>query len=131
MVMEYSPGKTPKGRQCVLLLSSGTVTFDEADRFANLLLPGGEFYGMPLMATVKDGTDFTLDARKRFANMGNTNDDFPTAIVITSAPVRLMINFIVKASNLTRSKPSVVKFFSEKGEAMKWLDEEMDQRSTK
>lgn len=75
-----------------------------------------------------EGTEYSIEARKGFASMGQAQPGVigpPTAVVIKSASLRMVVNFIVKANNVARKTPTRVKFFSEMEPALAWLDAEL------
>ena len=124
MAMEFSSTKLPSGRPALYIKCSGQVTADDAERLKREAGLNGQYYGLPMLNIMAPGTDVSMEARKIFANMGDTTGDYPVAFVLDSAPLRLIINFIIKAGNLKRTTPTNLKFFSEESEAMKWLDVE-------
>lgn len=130
MTMELSTTRTPRGRTVGLLNASGTVTVEDTAKVRRATEPGGEFHGLALLSIVADKTEYPVEARKSFAEMGAGGDGSgapPTAVVIGSAALRVIVNFIVKASNVTRKGPNRVKFFAEVGPAMEWLDAQLDE----
>mgnify|MGYP001470302603 CR=1 FL=1 len=124
MGMEFSSTKLRSGRPAVFIRSSGQVSGEDAERVKREVGPNGQYHGLPMLTTVEPETNFSMEARKGFADMGDATADYPVAVVLTSAPMRLIIHFIVKASNLKRERPTNLKFFSDESAAMKWLDSE-------
>ena len=126
MGMEFLSTKLASGRPAVFVKVTGLVTGDDATRLKQNVAPGAPYAGLPMLTNVAGDADFSMEARKGFADMGDATGDAPIAVVMTSAPLRMVINFIVKAGNLKRKKPTNLKFFAEESEARKWLDAELD-----
>ena len=129
MTIELTKMTTPKGRPAVHMRSSGYMTGDDAAKVNTSLQPGAPFADLPIFAVVTEDAEFSVEARKGFASMGGANpenSDLPTAVVLRSTPQRMMISFIMKASDQLRGRKTPMKFFSNEAEALGWLDAELD-----
>lgn len=125
MTVELSPMTTPRARAAMQMKVRGVMTLEDAAQYKRATEPGGAAYGLPLLCLVDEGTDIPVEVQKSFADVSDSGEA-PVAVVITSAPLRMVINFIVKAGNLSRPRPLKLKFFSEPVSAAAWLDTEVD-----
>ncbi len=123
MPLNYAVEKTPKGRSFLRSVSSGAVTAEDVKQFGAVIGPGQPLEGFPILSIVEPGAEFSPESRKVFGGMGTKGGPTTvTAVVVPSAPLRVMISFIVKvagASDHTR-------FFANEPEARAWLFEKVD-----
>ena len=120
MTMTYDLFKTAKGRTLLGIVSDGDVTVEQVNTLNADMAPGAKFANLPILALVKAGANFSSEARKAFTNQqgGATN---PVAIVVNSAPLRVMLAFIIRISGAA----SATQFFSSEGAALAWLEEKL------
>lgn len=124
MPMSYAVEKTPKGRSFVRTVSSGAVTADDVKGFSSVIGPGQPLAGFPILALVEPGADFSPESRKVFGGMGGQAGAATifTAVVVPSAPLRVMISFIVKVAGASDG----TRFFANEPEARSWLFDKVD-----
>lgn len=120
MTMTYDLFKTAKGHTVVRIVSSDDVTADQANKLNADMAAGAKFANLPILALVEPGANFSPEARKAFTSQqgGATN---PVAIVVNSAPLRVMLTFIIRISGAA----AATRFFSSEAEAQAWLDEKL------
>ena len=127
MGMDFSSTHLPSGRPALLIKVSGPVGQEDVDRLTQHIGKDGQYHRLPMLSLIASDADYSMEARRGFANMGgDTGVQAPVAVVMNSAPLRMIINFIVKAGNLRSGKPTNLKFFAAEDEARKWLDAECD-----
>jgi hypothetical protein len=122
MPMKMTLSTTRSGKPLVRSTSSGLLTEDDARQFHEAFSTSGPYRGLPLLAEMEKDTSFTAQSRKIFVqpNTGLTK----AAIVINSAPLRVMLNFMVKASAIGGRPDTMTQFFSTIPEAESWLAED-------
>ena len=124
MPLSFSTAKTPKGREYRRVLASGVVTADDALALNRDIAAGGPFERHPLLGLVESGADFSAEARQALTSGGKTGKDSnQTAIVVTSAPLRVMLSFVVRISG----GAGTTRFFAAEGPALAWFDESQNQ----
>ena len=78
--------------------------------------------GLPILAVVTEGAKFSPEARQAFTKMNaNGAQQAPVAVVVSSAPLRVMLGFIIRLSGAS----SVTKFFGTEADALTWLEEKL------
>lgn len=119
MSMSWTVEKTDGGGKYLRVVSWGRITAEDAQQFSNVIQPGAEHEGVPLLACVEPGADYSPQARKMFGEMGGPPGAprTPMAVVVPNAPLRVMIRFILKISGLVES----TRFFANETEARQWL----------
>lgn len=116
---------TPKtfsgGQPYLHVVGSGAVSGDDARGLMTRISRGGEFEGYPLLAELQGKVDLDAEARKAFATLNsgaNAARAVKVALVTASAPMRVMLNFIVRLS----PQVNETKFFATADEALIWLE---------
>ncbi|PZR08679.1 MAG: hypothetical protein DI536_24585 [Archangium gephyra] len=119
MSMTWTLEKPPGGRNYLRTVSSGTVTAEDVKTFAAAIQPGQPFFNTAILSVMEPGTDFTPQARKMFGEMGGAAGATrpPTAVVVASAPMRVLISFVLKVSGAAEA----TRFFANEPEAQRWL----------
>ncbi|MDP1828838.1 MAG: hypothetical protein Q8L48_36595 [Archangium sp.] len=126
MPMTFAPSKTPNGHPILRMVSSGEVTAADADNLTRSVTPGGPWENLPLLAIVEAGASFSAEARQAFtrSNDDKTKKRMPVAVVVTSAPLRVMLSFVVRMSGAAGH----TRFVSSEAEALSFLDEKLAER---
>lgn len=120
MPMTFSTAKTPKGTEYRRVVASGTVTVDDAQNLNRDIAIGGPFEKHPILGVVEAGADFSPEARQAMTSGGKKEGEGNnTAIVVTSAPLRVMLSFVVRISGGAEK----TRFFPSEAQALAWLDE--------
>jgi hypothetical protein len=126
MPLDYSFSRTPKGRAVARSFASGEVSADDARASMAALAAGGPYHGMANMSVVDPSASYSPESRKLFASI--TNLGGPFAVVVSSAAMRVMLNFVIKAATLKAAAfggpvaAYAVQFFKSEAEALAWLD---------
>ncbi len=120
MTMTYDTFKTTKGRTALRIVCSDDVTAEQANKLNADMAPGAKFANLPILALVAQGANFSSEARKAFTSQqgGASN---PVAIVVNSAPLRVMLTFIIRISGAA----AATQFFSSEEAALAWLEEKL------
>jgi hypothetical protein len=123
MPMTIAKAKTAKGHEYLKIHSFGDVTAADAEALNKTLVPGGENADRAILASVAAGAQFSPEARQAFTrtNGNNTENPKPVAIVVTSAPLRVMLSFIIRMSGAAAN----TKFFGNEADALAFIEEKM------
>ncbi len=124
MPMQITLQKTPKGKDYVRFFSSGEVTAEDAEGMSRLIAPGTPMSNKAILAVVEPGAKFSPEARQAFTKTGTAEAGAPAnpvAIVVTSAPVRVMLSFIIRMSGAAAN----TRFFANEPDAMAFLEEKL------
>ncbi len=121
MPMKMTLSTSRDGKPMVRSISSGLLTEEDAQQFHDAFSASGPYNGMPMLAEMEKDTTFTPQSRKLFTkpNTGLSR----AAIVINSAPMRVMLNFMVKASSVGGRPDTMTQFFKSVPDAEAWLGE--------
>jgi hypothetical protein len=120
MPMIINVAKAPAGFQYLHVLASGTVTVEDALALNAKLAVGGPHATTPILGVVESGADFSAEARQALTNGGKREGEGnKTAIVVTSAPLRVMLTFVVRISGGAQT----TRFFNAEAPALAWLEE--------
>lgn len=123
--MRLEVEKSPAGRSYLHIDTSGPVSAEDVDQFAALIAPGQTYGGLPILAVINPNADFSPAARKRFGAMGAAargSDRIPTAVVVVSTPLRVLLSFVMKVAGASESS----RFFAAEAEARTWIVEQID-----
>jgi hypothetical protein len=111
---------------CLRTVSSGDVTAADEQALNKAISPGGPFANLPILGMVEPGTNYSAEARKAFTFGANTGGPvLPIAVVVTSAPLRVMLGFVIRISGAAES----TRFFAVESEALAWLDEKLSAKA--
>ena len=124
MPMNLTKAVSPKGQTYCRIHSFGEVTPQDAETAAKHWGPGGEFFDRAMVAIVDSGAKFSPEARQVFTKVGATGDASqakPVAVVVSNAPLRVMLGFIIRASGAAPQ----TKFFGTEAEAIAYIDEKV------
>ncbi len=120
MPLSFSTAKTPKGREYRRVVASGVVSADDALTLNRDIASGGPFERHPILGVVESGADFSAEARQALTSGGKDGKDSnQTAIVVNSAPLRVMLTFVVRISG----GAATTRFFAAEAPALAWFDE--------
>jgi hypothetical protein len=134
MPYALTPKRTPQGRDYVEALASGTIDVADANFFNDNFRTGGQYAGRSVLAIMTDDSKYTVEGRK--ALISGKSDVPVMAVVVTSAPLRVMLNFMLKASVAAASitgnegPPMNVRSFNKGGDALDWLDGELAKKAS-
>ncbi len=117
---------TPAGVAALRSQGSGVVSGDDAHKLQAVVRAHA---GWPLLSFQEAGSSFSVEGRQAFVNFGETIPAI--AVVVTSAPVRVMLSFIIRASQIAGAAAANVKFFTTESEAIAWLDAECAPKSAR
>jgi hypothetical protein len=122
--------RSAKGREYVHALASGIIDGPMSNEFMGWFGQGGRYSGKALLSVMADDAKYTVESRKALTTL---ESQMPAiAAVVTSPAVRVMLNFMLKASAaaqaLTGSSqpPPNLRTFNREEEALAWLDSEME-----
>jgi hypothetical protein len=116
MPFRFEEKTTPKGAPLLVVHASGHIPFEDAERLANLMAPGGPNHKWFCLTLTEKGVEYAPAARKHFSTMKNYYRALAT--VVTSPIVRAAINMMMR---LTGGAPNF-RMFSAEAEALAWLD---------
>lgn len=118
--------KSPKGVPFMHARSHGAVGVEDARALMTPLRTGGAHQGMGLLAVVGPGTEISSEARKVFAVVDPERNEkgAPTALVVPSAPVRVMMGFIFKMAGASERS----RVFASEADAKSWFFSKLDAR---
>lgn len=124
MPLECTVHDSPKGKKYVRTHAFGVVTGEDAAVVMDQMKPGQAWEGFGVLSVADSNTDLQPEARRVFTSQQGTSPDKrpPTAMVVTSAPLRITISFVMRVSG---SAPNT-KFFANEAEARAWLEAELD-----
>ena len=127
MPITIAKAKSPKGHEYARMISSGEVTAVDAENVYAKYSPTGAFYDMGILALVDPGAKFSPEARQVFTKAGGgpAANPKPVAIVVTSAPLRVLLSFIIRMSGAAGN----TRFFANEGEALAFIDEKLGAQS--
>ncbi len=125
MPLVATQSKTPAGRLCLTMRSSGEVSAADAEALMKTMAPGSQNASLPILAVVEDGAKFSPEARQIFTRMNGEpgQKQLPVAIVVNNAPLRVMLGFVIRLTSAANS----TRFFGKQEEAFAWLDEKLAQ----
>lgn len=102
----------------------GVVTGADATPVMERMRPGNEWFGYGVLSVADSNTELQPEARRIFTSQQNVpvNERPPTAMIVTSAPLRITISFVMKVSG---SAPNT-RFFGSEADGTAWLVAELD-----
>jgi len=119
MPLKWFETKTPGGTAVLRMESSGIVTAEDAERLMEAIGPASRYHLWPKIGFAAPGTSISPAARKILSDPKNRPPEpAPTAVVLTSAVMRVTVGFIVRLSSA-----GATRFFPNEAEANAWLDE--------
>ena len=121
MPMLITKMTTPKGHDIVRMESSGGIVAADAEAMTKLLAHP-DFADRAILALVDHGARFSPEARQTFTKTNTKLNAKPVAIVVSSAPLRVMLSFIIRMSGVA----ATTRFFSSETDAMAFIEEKLD-----
>ncbi len=118
--IKHSPGGTPYTRS----VATGRITMDDVAQLKQHSSPGGAIHGLSSVSINTPEMVIEPDARRAFADMVNLSQSGHYALVVTSAPMRVMMTFILRISG----KAANTQLFSDEAAATAWVVEKLDKR---
>jgi hypothetical protein len=128
MPMKLKKEKTPGGHEYLRIHSSEDVTDADAAALTRAMAPGAEFANLAVLGVVEAGTRYSPEARQALTKMqgGAGDDPKPVAIVVTSAPLRVMLSFIIRISGASR----YTRFFGNEPAGVEFIDEQLSGKAS-
>ena len=126
MPVTFTVHQSPKGKTYLRTHTFGVVSGDDAEKVMVHLRPGGQYYGAGVLSVSESDTDMKPEARRIFTEDPGTQGSqlrAPVAIVLTSAPLRVMMSFVIRVSG----SGAYTKFWSNEDEAKQWLHQRLDE----
>ena len=121
MPMDITKAKTKKGHEDVKIHSHGEVGAADAEAM-NLKLAQADFADRAIYATVDSTAKYSSEARQAFTRTNsNVANPKPVAVVVTIAPLRVMLSFIIRMSSAAQN----TKFFANEADALAFIDEKL------
>jgi hypothetical protein len=122
MPMTLTKERTQAGHAFLRVHSSGDVTAADAEVLTRAMAPGADFADLAVLGVVEAGTRYSPEARQALTRMqgGSAENPKPVAIVVTSAPLRVMLSFIIRISGAA----DYTRFFSNEVPAIAFIDEQ-------
>mgnify|MGYP000949823967 CR=1 FL=1 len=125
MPIKLTHHETPKGHRYARTHSSGVVTGEEAEAVMAQLVPGQPGHAVGVLSVVDPGTEMRPEARRAFTSSnGLAAEQLPVAIVVTSAPLRVTLSFVMRVVGTALK----TRFFATEAEALVWLETTLDER---
>ncbi len=123
MAIRWSEETLSNGQKYVRTVQQGRVTKEDAELLMEQLGPGKPLFGLPLLSIMEPGADLDNEARKVFttptgADAGAAHS-LRIAIVVSSAPLRVMMQFVIRVSG----SAEFTRFFNNEASAAAWLGE--------
>lgn len=118
---------SPNGREYVRAVSEGLVSPGDAHQLMDLLVSGQPHHEHGLVCIIGSGTSFSADARKVFSfNDPSRNErGIPTAVVVPSVPMRVMMSFIFRMAGAEKR----ARLFPTETEAVTWVESALDRKN--
>lgn len=122
MPMTLTKERTQLGHAFLRIHSSGDVTAADAEVLTRAMAPGAEYTDLAVLGVVEPGTKYSPEARQALTKMqgGSGENPKPVAIVVTSAPLRVMLSFIIRISGVAAH----TRFFSDEVPAIAFLNDQ-------
>ncbi len=121
MPISLVPAQTRSGHFYLRTVSTGEVNAADAVKLNEAISPDGKWPDLPILGLVESGASFSSEARQALtAGKTSTGQGTkPVAIVVTNAPLRVMLSFVIRISGAVES----TRFFSTEAHALGWLDD--------
>ncbi len=118
MPITYEIRSTPGGRKYSRSAAAGRITMDDVRMIQDAAKPGGPMDGLPSLTVNSADLAIDPDARKAFSDMvRDVKEDYFSAMVVTSAPMRVMMGFILRVTGRAEN----MRFFNDEAAAVEWL----------
>lgn len=117
MPFQTTFSQLPCGVRYLRLETIGRFSREDADALIQLMNPGGELHGIPILLLTEKLESIASEARALFAGRGDTAKDPWIAAVVANPVVRVTLNFLKRIQ-----KQSKGTMFANEPAALQWLD---------
>lgn len=124
MPITWEIKKTPGGMPYSRSTASGHITMDDVTKLKQVSAPGGAIHGLSSVAINQPDMVIEPEARRAFADMVAESQGGHYALVVSSAPMRVMMGFILRISG----RASNTQIFGDEAAATAWVAEKLDKR---
>lgn len=124
MPIAWEIRKTPGGMPYSRSVAKGRITMEDVLQLKQVSSPGGALYGLSTVTVNEPDMSLEPDARRAFADMLEQSPNTFLALVVPSAPMRVMMTFVMRMSG----KADTTKLFGDEASATKWIFENVDKR---
>lgn len=124
MPINWEIKTTPGGKQYSRSVAKGRITMEDVLRLKEVSGPGGTLYGVSTVTVNEPDMSLEADARRAFADMLEQAPNTYLALVVPSAPMRVMMTFVMRMSG----KAATTKLFGDEASATQWVVENVDKR---
>ncbi len=122
MGIQIAPLKTPRGLEIIRSLTSGPVSAEDVRMLLSQVDKGGPLFGKPLVSVIESDTTYSPEARMLVRNIDSDSmPDTASAIVVKSAPQRIVLGFMLRLS----SRKNALRVFGKEEEAVKWVEDQL------
>lgn len=115
--------QTPGGKTYSRSVATGRITMEDVNRLKLESGPGGPIHGLSSVSINAPDMVIEPDARRAFADMVNLSQSGHYALVVTSAPMRVMMTFVLRLSG----RAANTQLFGDEAAATAWVVEKLDQ----
>jgi hypothetical protein len=115
--------QTPGGKPYSRSVATGRITMEDVNKLKVESAPGGPIHGLSSVSINAPDMVIEPDARRAFSDMVNVSQSGHYALVVTSAPMRVMMTFILRLSG----KATNTQLFADEASATAWVAEKLDQ----
>lgn len=124
MPIQISAFQLPSGAQGVRADCMGTVSKEDAAAWLQQVDPGGAYYGLPILAVTQQLDRVAPEARSMFGRRDHPENEIESwkAVVVSNPVIRVTTNFVIRISRTRK-----MRLFATEGEAMRWLDERLQE----
>lgn len=116
--------QTPGGNKYSRSVATGRITMADVHQLQTESGPGGPIHGLSSVSINSPDMVIEPDARRAFSDMVAVSQSGFYALVVTSAPMRVMMTFILRISG----KASNTQLFGDEASATAWVAEKVDKR---
>lgn len=117
MPFQATFSQLPCGVRYVRLETSGRFSKEDAEPLIQLMSPGGELHGLPILLLTEKLESVGSEARALFAGRGDAAKDPWIAAVVANPVVRVTLNFLKRVQKQNKGM-----MFANEPAALQWLD---------
>jgi len=117
MPFQTTFSQLPCGVRYVRLETSGRFSREDAEALIQMMNPGGELHGIPILLLTEKLESVGSEARALFAGRGDAAKDPWIAAVVANPVVRVTLNFLKRVQ-----KRNTGTMFANEPAAIQWLD---------
>ena len=122
MPIAWEIRQTPGGKKYSRSVATGRITMADVHRLQEETAPGGPIHGLSSVSINAPDMVIEPDARRAFSDMVAVSQAGYYALVVTSAPMRVMMTFILRISG----KASNTQLFGDEASATAWVAQKVD-----